>query len=423
MTATAFIFLNPHPFDNLNSRIYDWKMSVKPARIQSPDIVHVDVDDAAVQEYGLWPWDRAISARIVEKLAEFGAKVIAFDIFYSPSGKSKEGDEAFFKAIKKAGNVVSATGLGVLTNDDEAPLELPEDRSKADALYDKSWPLETPSGLHLLRVQKMRNAALPLVPIIEGSKAVGHITAHPDGDGVYRKVALLVKLEDRCVPSLSLACLMAYWNLPAQTIAFNGNREIEIRRTTGVVRIPIDTKGMILVNWGDPWKSFKHYSVKDVLSNAPDPERPKRYKDKIVVVAVTATGNTDFGATPLSINAPLSRIHSHGLNTILADGFVSRFPVFPWIVVFSILLAIGFPLIVVSLNFRIQAALAGLICVLVFLGSAACFLTWSYDVPLAEFCFIALPAICASLFVRIASVEWQTAQYRLALEQFLPSDT
>jgi hypothetical protein len=186
LLATLLIWLFPHPFGNLNNKIYDWKLAISPARNYSPHIVHVDIDDPAIREYGQWPWDRSLSAKIVDRLSEFGAAVIAFDIFYLAEGKSKQENEAFFEAIKRAGNVVSATGLGTLTDmpDKDKSLELPQDRSQADALYDAGWPLPVPERFHLLRVLKLRDdSAVPLMPIIQTSKGIGHITANPDRDG------------------------------------------------------------------------------------------------------------------------------------------------------------------------------------------------------------------------------------------------
>ncbi len=54
----------------------------------------------------------------------------------------------------------------------------------------------------------------------------------------------------------------------------------------------------MLIHWGDVWNGFPHFSVTDVLSEEPDKARESRYKDKIVIVAVTATGTTDMGVTP-----------------------------------------------------------------------------------------------------------------------------
>jgi len=211
--ATIIVLLFPSFFETSNSKICDWKVSICDNRTHSNEIVHVDIDDKAVKEFGQWPWDRALSARIVDKLSEFGARVVAFDILFSSPGKTKEGDEAFFEVIERAGNVVSATGLGGLTELNDKMLELPEDRSRADALYDKCWPLAVPARMKLLMVFRLQNSALPLWNIIQASRGVGYITATPDKDGVYRKIGLLVKFHDRCVPSLCLSMLMTYWNL------------------------------------------------------------------------------------------------------------------------------------------------------------------------------------------------------------------
>lgn len=420
--AALLIFLFPHPFENLNNKIYDWKLRISPSQNYSPDIVHADIDNQAVKEYGQWPWDRSLSAKIVEKLSEFGAAVIAFDIFYSSEGKSKQGNEAFFEAIRRAGNVISATGLGTLTDRDEQ-LKLPQDRSQADALYDTGWPLPVPEHFHLLRVSELRDdSAVPLLPIIQNSKGIGHITGNPDRDGVYRRVALLVRLADHCIPSFSLATLMAYWNLSPDHIVLNGKKEIQIKRGSDLITIPVDTRGMLLVHWGDPWTSFKHYSVKDVLNDAPDPARAGRYKGKIVIIGITATGNRDFGATPLSLNAPLSRIHSHSLNTILTGNFILQISPFPWIIVSSILLAILFPLTTSRLSLTLETLSAGLISLAAFVGATVCLFLWSYDIPLIEAFFVFLPAACGSLLIRGASIEWEAALAKRALERYMPPE-
>ncbi len=250
LLATLLIFLFPSPFENLNFKIYDWQLAIDPVRSYSSAIVHVDIDDRAVKEYGQWPWDRSLSAKIVEKLSEFGAGAIAFDIFYSAAGKSKEGNDAFFGAIKRAGNVVSATGLGRLTDISDKSIELPRDRSKADALYDKGWSLAVPGTFHLLRVYKLQDSALPLLPIIQTSSGVGHIAANPDRDGVYRRVALLVRVEDRCIPSLSLSTLMTYWKLTADHIVLDDKSAIEIKRGSRVARIPVDASRNVVSSLG-----------------------------------------------------------------------------------------------------------------------------------------------------------------------------
>ena len=268
----------------------------------------------------------------------------------------------------------------------------------------------------------LRSSVLPLLPIIQFSKGVGHIAGTPDPDGIYRKIALVVKLEDRCIPSLSLSALMAYWNLSPDSITFGDADEIKIGRGNDPVAIPVDAQGMMSVNWGQAWTSFRHYSAKDVLSDAPDPSRPSRYKDKMVFVAVTATGNTDVCTTPLSINAPLNRIHSQTINTLLTKSFIRRVPVFPWIAILLASLAIAFPLAAAGLSLKWEAISAVLICMCALSVDILCFVLWRYDLPLAGGLVVFFPAAFGSLVIRGASIEWQATQAKRALERYLPPE-
>ena len=48
----------------------------------------VDIDEAALAEYGQWPWPRTILAKLVDKLTEKGAAVIAFDAVFAEPDRS-----------------------------------------------------------------------------------------------------------------------------------------------------------------------------------------------------------------------------------------------------------------------------------------------------------------------------------------------
>jgi CHASE2 domain-containing sensor protein len=58
----------------------------------SKQIVHVNIDDESLQEVGRWPWDRAVTARVIEEIRLAGAKVIALDIMMpEPQGPGTNG--------------------------------------------------------------------------------------------------------------------------------------------------------------------------------------------------------------------------------------------------------------------------------------------------------------------------------------------
>ncbi|MBM3301268.1 MAG: CHASE2 domain-containing protein, partial [Deltaproteobacteria bacterium] len=359
--AVGMLAYLPNILAPFNFKIYDMKVRLSRPPKAHPDIIHLDVDDTAILKYGQWPWDRSMSGKTVERLHEFGAKAVLFDVLYCAAGRSEEGNLAFFEAIKKAGNVISATGLGI-TSDYDEKLVMDEDSSRADALYEKSWIISGDPSFTPPKVNSLRNSYVPMVPIISLSAELGHVKAVPDSDGVHRRFPILVRLEDRYVPSLALAALRIYWKLKLSDISPVDGRTLEISRRGQSIRAPLDSDGSLIVRWGDAWDTFPHYSVVDLLSEEPDPMRKSRYQNKVVVVGFAATGNTDQGITPLAVNVPMSRIHSFALNTVLTNSFIRQIPAFPWVVTATVLITILFSVAATRLRWRVGLITAFAIC-------------------------------------------------------------
>lgn len=418
LLAALLIFLFPHMGESLNHKIYDWKMSLAALPEPHSKIVHSDVDDEAIRQFGVWPWDRSMSAKIVQRLSELGAKAVVFDVLYTAKGRSEDGDKTFLDTVKQAHNVISACVVGLTSNENEK-LEVDPDRSRGDALYDMSWNMTVPQDLRPFRVVTLRNSSLPLTQLILDSQGIGHICATPDRDGVYRRIPLLVKLEDRYIPSLSLATIRYFLGLPSDNISVTNKGEIRVESDAQVIKIPVDSKGMMLVNWGNVWETFRYYSVLDVLSDKPDQARASRYKDKIVIVGVVATGSTDFGVTPRDIHSPLSRIHSHALSTILRGNFIRQVPAFPYTVALGLVCTILFAGWSAKLRIKMAAILAGIVCIAALGISILFFASLSYDVPVTEFLFIFGPAAFAALAVRVAIIELQATRTSRAVERYL----
>ena len=78
-------------------------------RTPPPDVVVVSIDkesaDLLEQDSDITNWPRSLHARLTETLAEGGAAVIAFDVFFEEY-TDLEGDLAFAGAMRKANNVV-----------------------------------------------------------------------------------------------------------------------------------------------------------------------------------------------------------------------------------------------------------------------------------------------------------------------------
>lgn len=73
------------------------------------DVVIVNFDDESSRQLGLPEnfsrWPRSIHAQMVDKLKEYGAKVIIFDVFFAEAREAAD-DRIFAEAMRRAGNVV-----------------------------------------------------------------------------------------------------------------------------------------------------------------------------------------------------------------------------------------------------------------------------------------------------------------------------
>ncbi|MFH0960252.1 MAG: adenylate/guanylate cyclase domain-containing protein, partial [Pseudomonadota bacterium] len=415
-SLAAYLFPSIGSFINL--RFYDFKMGLSCCKTYSPDIVHLDIDDLATQRFGIWPWDRSMSGWILKRLTELGAKAVAFDVLYTSPGKSVEGNSAFFEAIEESGKFVAATAFRI-TDDMNLELKITAEKERAEALYERAWPVAVPSGYNLFRAASLENSFTPLVPVLVLSREIGHIKDIPERDGVHRRVPMFIRLEDRLVPAMSLATIAVYSGHKSGDFRLDRSSGIVTPLNGQAINIPVDSRGMMLINWGNAWESFPHYSAVDLLDDEPNETKSPRYKDKIVVVGVSATGTTDFGITPLDSRAPLSRVHSFAINTILTRSFIREITPFPYLGIAALILAIVFVMVANRVRLRIAMLIAFVICVAFMVFSLAGFLLWSYEIPPAEFLIIFAPPVAICLVGRIIGVELDAYKASKALERYL----
>ena len=71
----------------------------------SGDIVLVDIDDNSLRELGRLPWPRSKHARLIDALAEKGAKRVFIDVMMDGPSEARE-DAAFAKTLDRTGRVV-----------------------------------------------------------------------------------------------------------------------------------------------------------------------------------------------------------------------------------------------------------------------------------------------------------------------------
>jgi adenylate cyclase len=304
---------------------YDILLRSVPARQPSGRVVIVDVDERSLSTIGQWPWRRDRIGELIARLRTMGAATIALDmVFAEPDRYGDPGgtvqrlkasvpatpDETL-AAVLSGGRVV----LGHAMRFDDLHGEgsqcvlhpvSPALLSAGDEMGDT--PYFHASGVV---------CNLPMLARAAG--ASGFMNAAPDGDGILRRVPLLMELDGRIYPSLALAA----------TMAATGSRDLVLRISNvnnaslivGDHPVPVDGRANALVRYRGGKQTFPYVSAADVM-NGRVPEGT--LQDKIVFVGTTALGTREVVATPLDTLFVGVEVQATVADNLLQQDFISR---------------------------------------------------------------------------------------------------
>lgn len=269
------------PFTNINWWLSDQLFIPEPP---SPNIVIVGIDDTTLSTYGKWSeWPRKLHAQVIDNLSKAGAAVIGLDVLFADDSAD---DPILAQAIKNAGNVVLPV-VGI------------------EALPSKQGMVTYEYFL------------LPTEPLYKASVSQGHANMLVDGDGIVRRLPLLVNdSSGQTYPAFALSILHVLFSktLP-QTYSVQDNILHLLDRD-----IPVDASNGIRINFISSTESYPQLSYGDIIAGNFD---PSIVKHKVILVGMTATGESDAWKTPVSTKRmPGVWIHANTIDTILRQRFL-----------------------------------------------------------------------------------------------------
>lgn len=270
---TILLYLNL--FEGWQNRLSDTLFKSGFAR---EDIVIVGIDDKSIQTIGRWPWPRSIHAKLLKTFFDdnnIGGKpaVIGYDISFLEKSNDEKEDQELALALAEVKSVVLA----------------------ADGQSLKLTGSEVTASNILLPIATFRqNASFGLVNTI------------PDQDSVTRKVPLKVKVQNQYIDSFSLKIIQKY---------------LEEATEATIKEIPTE-RGLMRINFAGKPGTFPYYSFVDVLEGN---TLKDSFKNKIVLIGVTAPNLHDNQLTPVSYGTPMTgaEIHANIIQTILNGDYLN----------------------------------------------------------------------------------------------------
>lgn len=113
----ALRIADPAPVEEVRVRTFDTFQRFDPrAKLATPPVAIVDIDEASLMKLGQWPWPRTRIADMVANLTKLGAAVIAFDaIFAEPDRLNPDVAADTFRSLDEE----TRTKLRALPSNDE----------------------------------------------------------------------------------------------------------------------------------------------------------------------------------------------------------------------------------------------------------------------------------------------------------------
>lgn len=301
-------------------RFYDIRMMKTLDEDKVDDrLVLAAIDDESLTRVGRWPWTRTEWVKVIQKIQHFGAKIIAFDVFFSEPEKACNAaspDIALAQAIK---DFQTRPGFKIILP--YSLINYPNEQSYKeipDTLYNFIMDTKQAEGINLS--PKFVSGAVFPIPILANTEApLGHIEADTDADGIFRHYPVLANVDTLYFPSFSLLAYQIYTgdNTVLEMLSIG---DATLKLNTG--KLKLNYKGEAKVRWLGDSTHFPQASIYDILqADKNDENFHKLFKDKIVFVGSTAFGAHDLRHTPVDPMLPGIYFHMNMVHMLLEGKF------------------------------------------------------------------------------------------------------
>jgi len=317
--GVILLFLTEVPLlDQLELKTYDMRLRALP-KVAPKHVTIAAIDEKSLARLGRWPWSRSTFAELVQRLDEAGAKVIAFDVFFSER-ESARADAQFARAIASSRKVVLGTVF--LLNREEAqhlgaarleaamqaiaPQAFAHVSTAGDARSE--FQMDEPFGV-LANIAELQTSAVH----------TGHINVQFDVDGVVRRTPLVLRHDGRYFPAFDVQVARAFLGEPKLSLelAAYGIAGMSL----GERQIALDEDGRLLVRYRGPVRTFSAVSIADILERKAD---AALLRDRVVLIGNTAQGIGDIRVTPYGRAFPGVEVRANIIEGLLEGEVLSR---------------------------------------------------------------------------------------------------
>ena len=361
--------VDPWPIETLRLKYFDSLFALNDP-VSSDYIAIYDIDEAALEKNGQWPWPRQELAKLNASFLEQGAAAVVYTVLF-PEADRFGGDESFALSMVNMPTFLSAVAT--------------TDTDRKDG-----WHVGVTMLGPVLESAIEYSGILPNVPTLqEFAAGTGVVNSAPEVDGLVRRIPMLVRVGDSLYPALGLDLLRGLAGDPSYQ-AKAGDAGMQSVRVPSFSTVETDGLGRVWLSWNTTFEE-------DVAG-------------KIVLVGVTAAGVSPMVPTPIGL------MHPHRVQAALFETLIKgTSPVRPDWALFAELLVIlffGGCVIVVT---RFTAATWVSVLVIGSGAAAASASVWAY-LRLGALIDAAFPVLTVAVTGATGIAQRMITEYRLKLQ-------
>jgi len=337
--ALALRTVDPDELRRVRDFAFDTYQRLKP-RLYNPEVPVriVDIDEASLAEYGQWPWPRTIVARLVDRLAEKGVAVIAFDVVFAEPDRSSISRMVRDLVAFTDPETVQKLAAAIQDNDQVLADAMAQSRVVLGFGFDLHGTSAPPRRYHgsafagddpsqFLPVQQGTVRSLLLLEA--AAKGNGSVNMDVDSS-VIRRVPMLFRLagQEGLYPALSIEALRVAQGASTYIVKSSGaSSEMAFGARTGIVAIrtgdveaATDARGrLILYDTGH--REERYMSARSVLKGEAAADKLEGH---VVFIGTSAIGLKDVRSTPVDQAVPGVEVHAQLAEQMLEQRFLAR---------------------------------------------------------------------------------------------------
>ena len=290
LTALIYVFMSPPKFlESVKLNYFD-QLIINQEPVEN-NIYVVEIDEAALDRYGQYPFPRNIYSDIIKDLYNRGAGLVVWNVMMPE--QDRLGGDAELAETMMALPVILASR--------------PSDKTKNEPIN---------PGAAIIQPQYLEQllpygGIIANIPELENnSVGAGIVSTEPEIDGVVRRMPTIAVVDGTLYPSLALETLRVIAGDPSFQIKLN-QFGVEKMRIPQFGVIPTDSEGRVWIDWS---QRNKRTSVADL---------PNNFNGAVVIVDVTAAGIANPAPTALG-SVYAGEVQAAVLGTMFAGTNIQR---------------------------------------------------------------------------------------------------